>query len=178
MIHKIVTVVSSLLVFGTAGLWWRSYGTWTFRIDDKDSLTLSGWGTRFEFRSANPWCEMIVGGDQGSAHVCLRWSWQQRFQEVIRYDTFKRHQYAGFCYWSDVPNEPKTVGVAVPFWFLLALSAIQPTYIVTRGPLRRWRRRRQGRCLACGYNLTGNVSGICSECGTLIAPGGPATPSA
>jgi hypothetical protein len=31
---------------------------------------------------------------------------------------------------------------------------------------RRTRRRRdRGLCLACGYNLTGNVSGICPECG-------------
>ena len=25
-----------------------------------------------------------------------------------------------------------------------------------------------GRCLDCGYNLTGNVSGICPECGTPV----------
>ncbi len=25
-------------------------------------------------------------------------------------------------------------------------------------------------CLTCGYNLTGNVSGICPECGSEIAP--------
>lgn len=30
------------------------------------------------------------------------------------------------------------------------------------------RRRRQppGCCIACGYNLTGNLSGVCPECGT------------
>ena len=28
------------------------------------------------------------------------------------------------------------------------------------------RRRRKGLCLKCGYNLTGNVSGVCPECGT------------
>ncbi|MDB5302013.1 MAG: hypothetical protein JWO87_3676, partial [Phycisphaerales bacterium] len=28
-------------------------------------------------------------------------------------------------------------------------------------------RRRNGQCLACGYNLTGNTSGVCSECGTV-----------
>ena len=31
--------------------------------------------------------------------------------------------------------------------------------------LRRWRR---GVCRACGYNLMGNVSGICPECGRII----------
>ena len=28
------------------------------------------------------------------------------------------------------------------------------------------RRERRGLCRHCGYNLTGNVSGICPECGT------------
>lgn len=40
--------------------------------------------------------------------------------------------------------------------------------------LDQWRRRRQrerwyaGKCLTCGYTLTGNVSGACPECGTPI----------
>lgn len=36
----------------------------------------------------------------------------------------------------------------------------------------RWQRRSQrpsGRCPACRYNLTGNTSGTCPECGTPIA---------
>ncbi|GMU83865.1 MAG: hypothetical protein AMXMBFR47_37350 [Planctomycetota bacterium] len=32
------------------------------------------------------------------------------------------------------------------------------------------RRSPPGSCLRCGYNLTGNVSGRCPECGTLLAP--------
>ncbi|MBN1511055.1 MAG: hypothetical protein JXB13_03495 [Phycisphaerae bacterium] len=32
--------------------------------------------------------------------------------------------------------------------------------------VRRWKR---GHCVNCGYNLTGNVSGVCPECGTPIA---------
>ncbi len=30
-----------------------------------------------------------------------------------------------------------------------------------------------GHCQTCGYNLTGNVSGICPECGTRISKGIP-----
>ena len=32
------------------------------------------------------------------------------------------------------------------------------------------RRPRPGRCPDCDYDLTGNVSGICPECGTLVPP--------
>jgi hypothetical protein len=38
-----------------------------------------------------------------------------------------------------------------------------------RGALRDW--REHGVCLACGYDLTGNVSGVCPECGTALAKG-------
>ncbi len=30
------------------------------------------------------------------------------------------------------------------------------------------RRRERGACVKCGYNLTGNVSGVCPECGERI----------
>lgn len=33
------------------------------------------------------------------------------------------------------------------------------------------RRRRQGKCLRCGYDLTGNISGTCPECGTAVPTG-------
>ena len=36
---------------------------------------------------------------------------------------------------------------------------------------RAWRRRRRGKCVACGYELTGNTSGICPECGEPTATG-------
>jgi len=55
--------------------------------------------------------------------------------------------------------------VAVPHWLLFVLLAAYPTFSFVRGPLRRWRRKRAGTCLKCGYNLTGNESGICPECG-------------
>lgn len=53
-------------------------------------------------------------------------------------------------------------------WALLLpipLFLAYPTMAFIRGPVRRWRRRRMGLCLKCGYDLTGNVTGICPECG-------------
>jgi predicted RNA-binding Zn-ribbon protein involved in translation (DUF1610 family) len=44
--------------------------------------------------------------------------------------------------------------------------------------LRRVRRRRKGRCSQCGYDLTGNVSGRCPECGSTVAREGRAPQSA
>ena len=60
----------------------------------------------------------------------------------------------------------------VPYWLLFAATAALP---VARGVARarRARRSRLNLCAACGYNLTGNVSGTCPECGTPHAATAP-----
>lgn len=59
--------------------------------------------------------------------------------------------------------------VIIPLWFFAAIFAILPA-IWFAGFIIRRLRLRQGRCLACGYDLTGNTSGICPECGTKTQP--------
>ena len=52
-----------------------------------------------------------------------------------------------------------------PSWFLAVTFSIMPAYWLIR-----WRRLNQaGGCLSCGYNLTGNISGVCPECGMAVA---------
>ncbi len=48
-----------------------------------------------------------------------------------------------------------------PLWPLPVLVAIPTAFLWHRDR----RRHPPGHCQHCGYNLTGNVSGICSECG-------------
>ena len=62
-----------------------------------------------------------------------------------------------------------------PLWILAVVPLAYPSLVFIRGPLRRWRRRRRGLCVNCAYNPTGNVSGVCPECGMEIK-GGPARP--
>ena len=58
-------------------------------------------------------------------------------------------------------------GLRVPFWLLL-LTVMIPLALC----IRRDRRSSptSGHCPACGYNLTGNLSGICPECGEPCKP--------
>ena len=58
--------------------------------------------------------------------------------------------------------------VSVPDWVVAALLCISPAVTLTRG-YRRCRREGAHRCLTCGYDLTGNISGVCPECGTRIS---------
>jgi len=53
----------------------------------------------------------------------------------------------------------------VPIWFGMLVFMLPPLIALWRGPLRRHRRRREGLCPRCGYNLAGNISGRCTECG-------------
>lgn len=71
------------------------------------------------------------------------------------------------------PQPPGMIGVETETWFytvpfLLILAPI-PFLLFLVPHIRRWHRRRKGRCLECGYSLTGNLSGVCPECGAPVA---------
>jgi hypothetical protein len=73
----------------------------------------------------------------------------------------------------EYPNTGKVwaefaVRIDVPIWCPCALFAAYPAIAFIRGPVRRYRRRKRCCCLKCGYNLTGNVSGVCPECGAAV----------
>ena len=56
--------------------------------------------------------------------------------------------------------------LVIPLWIPFVTFAAFPTIAFVRAPSRRYRRRKRGLCIGCGYNLTGNESGVCPECGT------------
>ena len=64
----------------------------------------------------------------------------------------------------------RTSALELPFWLAALLLGAYPIAALIRGPVRRWRRGKRGHCPQCGYDLTGNVTGICSECGTTLDP--------
>ena len=62
-----------------------------------------------------------------------------------------------------IVHVPGSVIGAVPLWIPLLLVLIPTAVVWWRSP-----RHRRGHCLVCGYNLTGNTSGRCPECGTPV----------
>ena len=59
----------------------------------------------------------------------------------------------------------------IPLWPVIVLSAI-PTFVFVR----HWSRfrPRRGFCSTCFYDLRGNTSGVCPQCGTVVAGKSPA----
>ncbi len=62
----------------------------------------------------------------------------------------------------------KCTRIRFPIPALAICLVIPPSLGIVRGPVRRWRRRKRNLCVHCGYNLTGNTSGVCPECGTAV----------
>ena len=56
----------------------------------------------------------------------------------------------------------------VSLWVPAVLFGAYPAAVGARKLVRRWRRPPEGHCQTCGYNLTGNVSGVCPECGETV----------
>jgi hypothetical protein len=58
-----------------------------------------------------------------------------------------------------------------PLWTLVLYLAFAPVGLGMDKVLDARRRFSLGYCRACGYNLTGNVSGVCPECGSTVPQG-------
>jgi hypothetical protein len=82
-------------------------------------------------------------------------------------DTFEKWTGGGFGWyrWRPASGGSTFVRLVIPLWSLAGATVALPA---GRAAARLWRRsrRRPGGCAACGYDLTGNVSGVCPECGT------------
>lgn len=77
-------------------------------------------------------------------------------------------------FWLDDLGEPSfrlggLLGNGLIF-FVAMVGVLEIGYRGVRALKRRWAKPPPGHCLNCGYNLTGNLSGICSECGQVIRP--------
>ena len=67
------------------------------------------------------------------------------------------------------PTMPRGWSIALPLWIPFLLIAIPTAFLF-------WLDRRRippHCCQKCGYDLTGNTSGTCPECGAPAGPPGP-----
>jgi hypothetical protein len=186
-------VLSLVLCVATVALWVRSHWTAYYlqfaRVKHKGELCT---GRTAEFY-ISPGAFAVSGSsfqtfelDQYELEPVVKHSpqfssWQTGGLDVPVYapgiSTVEK-RYAGFEIWYD-PNTPvwgsirevrlpwPRAGLVMPFWALAAVFAVLPL-VLTAKVRRANRDKRAGLCAVCRYDLRGNVSGVCSECGTVI----------
>jgi hypothetical protein len=113
--------------------------------------------------------------------ISASYSWNSRIPAPAKaYQQFERwacfsYARSGQVYLSDASGTHwvEQRAVYVPCWVVVLLFAAWPAPVLGRSALRarreRMRARLKGHCVKCGYDLAGNISGICPECGTPLA---------
>jgi hypothetical protein len=84
---------------------------------------------------------------------------------AFRWTQFSFDDWSQFALWPKYDWRSRIRHASVPLWLPLVIMAV-PTGTLW------WLDRRRippGHCQKCGYNLTGNVSGRCPECGEPAA---------
>ena len=146
------TLLSMLACPLVLALWAWTYDTW--RVGTRPGQVVA----------------YVTWGADGETFV--RQSLQQKRQAAEGWVFMRGHAstslaFAGFeFYRGTTPRSGMTFAfalLAVPLWPLVAMTLALPA---VRLCLACRRRTRHGRCGLCGYDLTGNVSGVCPECGT------------
>ena len=159
MIRKAIIVVLTLAAIGTGVGWIVSFTSSISYTRSAKRVTLHGGFIEVKTFSAYPQYQPRQGWHvmscttQGYLHPC-----DCTFAEWLSHQGLQGLQ-GGKLF---------TVASGVPCGFPFVLFSAYPIFAFIRGPVRRWRRRRKGLCLKCGYDLTGNETGVCSECGTEV----------
>jgi hypothetical protein len=140
---NLLTALSLLLCVAVAVLWARSYVKADFvgfKHPQRGVAVISSGGAVYIGLSSG------VGGFYFRSNPASQWGLSDS---------------RWWPFYSDRDTAKGAWTVIIPHWLGIAFAA--PVALMLR---RRHRRRRwTGHCASCGYNLTGNVSGVCPECG-------------
>ena len=172
-LFTIASVVSLLLCVATVVLWVRSY--W---VDDRVQFGTEPLASTNGFRASMQWELQSCYGS-----ICLERVFYVSYEGIDVVEGVvpeEAHSFLGFGFqqlqWNGWIGLTKDSGILLfsPYWFFALTAAVLPVSLGI-GFIRRRRvcRIAAGSCHHCGYNLTGNTSGVCPECGTAINPPGP-----
>jgi hypothetical protein len=175
----ILTALSLLPFVATVVMWARSYFFLdSFKHRNQDTsrfVSVASLGGGLQFAS----CSGVIddGWGIGVESMALRGRpWPENWQLLTGYGTRHDGRFLGLrLAYGDlgtlVPRPMPFWSVRLPYWLIFVLSAL-PAFLGSRQVFNRLvRNRRIGRslCVHCAYELTGNISGRCPECGTLVA---------
>ena len=166
---NLLTPVSLLLCVAAAAMWARSY----LMIE---TLVYQPRTSGYSLASSHGDAAFKRVRDQ--APDVRRWRYYAHSARTGRYRMSRdNRRYPGGFWWEtgringNLDGNGKLItypyaSLIVPYWSLVAATAALPAARLALR-IRRRRRTAPGHCPACGYNLTGNTSGVCPECGTI-----------
>ena len=176
-LFTLMAAISLLLCVATVVLWVRSYLT----LDEVRRFTHFIQGAGGFDRGVESSSGVIYGYKKGwvlaaDPHRASHWVWGSRLpdywlgqsQTMSLALLVRRIQIGGYgvAYAAD-ENGIVEVVLRIPYWPLAVLFAFLPAIWFWS-----WMggtSRIHSHCRKCGYNLTGNTSGTCPECGTPVA---------
>ncbi len=125
------------------------------------NLPNGGWGARYEQSELITWRAYVT-----PSGLCVA---RYIDDSALLHTKDYRLVYRGYGLWHDSNSGSPLSAVTLPIWLPVAVFGAYPTLRLIKSLVRRRRRRRNpNNCTNCGYNLTGNVSGVCPECGINI----------
>ena len=182
-LFNIASVMSLVLCVATVALWVRSY--WQSYSLYYDSRVHDGraWGGRVRaprgLLIVQTYRDVVRRGQELEYQrgKGAEPGWRLEGNEAVAYAsplylirglwTF----YLSFDSSTNGPSDPemssKSTTAISPLWVLVLIFAAPIGFWSYRRL--RSRRRLPGNCSACGYDLAGNTSGVCPECGTVVA---------
>ncbi len=146
------TVACGLILFAAAATVWQEMG---FEIGPRMSVHLSGGGLVLH-EEYDAWKKVVARAhERGEVYVAPSSGNQRSWNDILN-EWCDRGLWP---VWFDL--SPFMRAISIPLWMPLAAIGIPTAWLW-------WRDRRPigaGRCQNCGYDLTGNISGRCPECG-------------
>ena len=153
MKRKAFIIVLATAVLGLGSIWAASYSTRLLWKPQAQQWTIAAWihdGHVYAFG---------MKSRTVAFHHGLAWS---DIEGVLPSFAFRYYSYGPGVRISYM------IYLSCPVWAIAVTVGTYPAILIGRKVLRRNACKRRGRCLKCGYRLTGNVSGRCPECGEPV----------
>ncbi|MGD2108081.1 MAG: hypothetical protein PVI86_01690 [Phycisphaerae bacterium] len=156
MLTKVVAIMAFVSLPLTAAVWHRSHSTprqYRYDVTAYKSLRI-----------------YLKDGKCGLRLLSLPTKTAGRSEFKAKLDYNARQMREGLVLHSTKHGPYRITWLVFPLWVpTLALAAVG-VIPLSYGPARQSWRRWRGCCLVCGYNLYGNRSGRCPECGNRVRP--------
>ena len=159
-LFNLASAVSLVLCLAAVGLWIDSYWRCVVMEVSLCSAGRTPYHALAMISERGGVSAVLIEDDNASdgSHIHFR------FREAYDYGGYGSSK--SFSVDTDYFKGKKERWVVAPHWFWASPTVLLP---IVWGFRSCRSSRRRGGCAACGYSLTGNTSGVCSECGSPVA---------